>query len=391
MGKVHNIRLLILPVFFQLSVVLAMLGGNRGYLYIPFLCVFLYAILKRGSFLKKINRKEMYFFIIYFITIFFGLGVNFFRQPVVIFYFFLGIAVWIAAFLFTRNLKEYYKSSKITLLLYQIIFISAGVLKGFNNFPAVVPYEDMIPGSSANVITSFAILLQINYVIINYIVNKKTSLLTSLLTLIIAFIGYGRGSILSAMLIVVICIFTSLGLQRKFKAIISVFFILIITSFVINNYWEEINFFFTYKTKFSAGLVDDSRSLIIKTYLSLLDLPSFFAGVDYTGTLIDTQFGGNPHNTFLRAHRIFGLFYLLFIIFAPIVIILNNTKKMEILLYLSLIGVLYFRMFSEPIISPTIFDFYYFSFCLILLIKKNTYFDSNKLNKIYEKRISNLH
>lgn len=333
----------------------------------------------------------MYFFIIYFITIFFGLGVNFFRQPVVIFYFFLSIAVWIAAFLFTRNLKEYYKSSKITLLLYQIIFISAGVLKGFNNFPAVVPYEDMIPGSSANVITSFAILLQINYVIINYIVNKKTSLLTSLLTLIIAFIGYGRGSILSAMLIVVICIFTSLGLQRKFKAIISVFFILIITSFVINNYWEEINFFFTYKTKFSAGLVDDSRSLIIKTYLSLLDLPSFFAGVDYTGTLIDTQFGGNPHNTFLRAHRIFGLFYLLFIIFAPIVIILNNTKKMEILLYLSLIGVLYFRMFSEPIISPTIFDFYYFSFCLILLIKKNTYFDSNKLNKIYEKRISNLH
>ena len=381
MDKVNNIRPLILPVFFQLSVVLAMLGGSRGYLYIPFFCVFLYAILKRGSFLKKMNRKEMYFFLIYFITIFFGLAVNTLRQPIVVFYFFLGIFVWTAAFLFTRNLEEYYKSSKITLLLYQIIFIGAGVLKGFGNFPAVVPYEDMISGASANGITSFAILLQVNYVIINYIVNKKTSLITSLLTLIIAFIGYGRGSILSAMLIVIICVFISLGLRRKLKAIITLFFIVMITSFVINNYWEEINFFFTYKTKFSAGLVDDSRSLIIKTYLSLLDLPSFFAGVDYSGTLIDTQFGGNPHNTFLRAHRIFGLFYLLFIIFAPIVFILNNTKKMEILLYLSLIGVLYFRLFSEPIVAPTIFDAYYFSICFILLSKKYFYYKNEKIQQ----------
>ncbi|OYU56001.1 MAG: hypothetical protein CFE25_01790 [Chitinophagaceae bacterium BSSC1] len=316
---------------------------------------------------KKLEKNEIGFLILFTIIVFIMTSINTFFSLVTFFHFFISMLSLATAVVLTRSVNVYYLSSKWSLIAFQFIVVLYVLFKGLDNYPAVVPLENMVNESSANGITSYTILLQVNYAFVSYFVFKKLTFKTALITLFIALVSYGRGSILSALLILLLLTFSYI-IKLKGKTIVIYFLMtFILISFITQLYWNEILFFIEANTKLSAGIVDKQRSQILNEYIEKMDLWGFFFGVDYQGTSVLNEFNSNPHNSFVRAHHIFGLPYLLIIIFSPFYLIFNKDRIFKDSIFFAiLILILFFRVFSEPIVFPTLFDFYFFSIILIL-------------------------
>jgi len=84
-----------------------------------------------------------------------------------------------AAFVLTRDAEIYLAASRITLLAAQTYTCVYVLRHGIANFPLA----QMIPDSSANGVTSYMVLLQANYCLVNHAMRGRSSLLTALVTL----------------------------------------------------------------------------------------------------------------------------------------------------------------------------------------------------------------
>jgi hypothetical protein len=358
-------------VFLHALVIAAFVTASP-YIYIILGGVIGYALIRNTSIFYNLNGEEILVAIIYLATILFGVVVNFFEAPIVAYHLFMITLTLLTAVIFTRNPTIYYYSSKICLITFQIILLLFAVFKGFANFPAEVPFENMIEGASANGVTSYMVLLQLNFLLVRFFLFRKVTFITASITLIVALIGYGRGSIVSAFLILLVCVFVHYSLKNKVKFIsymlASIFFVIL----VISYYFDEIMLFLNVNTKLGAGIVDIERAQIISEYLGKINWHTFFTGADYTNTSVITEFNGNPHNSFIRAHHIFGFPYLLFVILFPFYSIFKRKGVLEIFFYTSVLLILFFRAFSEPIIFPTLFDFYFFSMFLLIIRNRST-------------------
>ena len=103
---------------------------------------------------------------------------------------------------------------------------------------------------------------------------------------------------------------------------------------------------------------------MLNAYLHKIDYFESFTGVDYSNTIIEVFYNNNPHNSFIRAHSIFGLPYLGLIFFIPGLIFIFY-KKIKYRFYVSgVLLILFFRTYAEPIMFPSLLDFYYFSILL---------------------------
>ena len=138
----------------------------------------------------------------------------------------------------------------------------------------------------------------------------------------------------------------------------------LIVLFVFGSYFDYglINDNLVGQTKFSEGLLDPYRAEIFDEYLSKLDYFSLLFGADYSGTVIATQYDGNPHISYVRTHAYYGFFGLLFVVFSPMLILLSNKKLLYKFVFLSFILFALIRALSEPLLFPTLLDFFYFSY-----------------------------
>lgn len=291
--------------------------------------------------------------------------INFPSQPIILFHFIIGLISILLATIFIQDLKVFYKSSLITLYIIQIGLIFYAVfIRGFDGFPSEIPIANIFGTSSANGITSYIIILQVLVCIVSFLQYRKIDFTPIILTIVIAIIGYGRGSIVAGLLILIISLFSVSAIKNRVILFFSVFALIILIS--VNYYYDEIKLFLEANTKISAGMVDDSRVEILEDYINKITLDTFFLGASYENTSIELKYGGNPHNSFIRAHHIFGIFYLILILI-PVVMAFLSKFVIDIFISFSLLLILYFRAFSEPIIAPTILDFYYFSIVLIII------------------------
>lgn len=364
-------------ILFHALVIFAFASG-QPLAYIPLALMFLYSFAINFKVFSTLSKVEFNVMWIYFFVVFSMGIVNFLNSPIVSFHLALSVICILMALIFTRHPTIYYRASKISLYLFQFIALGYVAFKGLKNFPLDVPFEHMIEGASANGITSYMILLQINLTIVRFLLFRKVTIYTSILTLIVALLGYGRGSIISAFLIIIINLYTFFALKSKVKFITAAFVSIFVVCSVVAYYMDEIFIFLEANTKLSAGIVDVSRSKIIREYWGEINGLTIFTGADYTETSIPLEFNGNPHNSFIRAHHIFGLPYLLFILIFPFYAIFKKKGVLEIFYYFSMLMILFFRVFSEPIIFPTIFDFYFLSmFLLIAKVSKPFQYLSN--------------
>jgi len=224
------------------------------------------------------------------------------------------------------------------------------------------PLGQVIPGSSTNGIPAYLIIFQINISLAHYLLHKKLPLLTPILTLIVCIFGIGRASILVACLIFLTSFLLNIYLVLRnrgvgWKPVIWAAVLLLIT---LSIWGPDIFDLVKRFTKLSVGLADTSRFMVVKEYLLKIDPISLITGADYTGTIIEDRYGGNPHIAFIRAHALLGLPYLMVILATPFIFLLSGRHFASSLVFFAFSCLAMLRCTVEPLMFPTLFDLFYF-------------------------------
>jgi hypothetical protein len=289
------------------------------------------------------------------------------RNELALMHYFVALVGMGCAIVFTRNLETYLLASRLSLLAAQAALAIFLLSRGITSFPL----EGLFEHSSSNGITSCLIVLQVNYSAIQYLVRRKSSLITALLTLAICIIGYGRGSILASSAIVATNLLFSAS-WRSYRAAAGALCVLAVGAVLLLAYGRDVVLFVQENTKIGAGLYDEARARMISEYTGRIHAGTLMAGADYRGTVIESEFGGNPHNSYIRAHHLFGLPYILAMILLPCLMVSRGHSFPAVAFTGCMIFILFVRCATEPILFPTPFDFYYFAICFALSRAQST-------------------
>lgn len=145
---------------------------------------------------------------------------------------------------------------------------------------------------------------------------------------------------------------------------LKIFFIIVfpVVFFVASNIGEIIDGIelMIEGSKFSGGILDEHRGLIISDYINKIDGFRLIFGTDYENTSINDWYGGNPHNSFIRVHSFYGIFGLLFVFFPVIAILISRKNSVQKFVFMVFIILALLRAVSEPIFFPSTLDFFYF-------------------------------
>lgn len=287
------------------------------------------------------------------------LPVSLLRAPAALVHYVVTLLSMAMAYLMTVDRERYLVASRVSLLAVQAAVFAYLSVRGFDNFPL----ENMIFESSSNGITSYMIILQANYSVFHFLLRRKGSLLTALLTLAICIVGYGRGSILASTFIVVINILSFVSFRHVGSALLRILGIVLVIGTIALLYTNDIALYLEANTKLGGGLYDSARERIIYDYLGKIDAVTLLTGAGYDGTSIVTEFRGNPHNSYVRGHHIFGLPYLLMLAAFPLALLAVRQRWSVKLYGAAMLVTVLFRASTEPVLFPTVFDFYFFAFC----------------------------
>lgn len=275
-----------------------------------------------------------------------------------VFHYYISVSALTAAYIMRRSLLSLLCAVRAVLYVFQFLVVYYLFRNGFDGFPL----ENIIPGSSSNGVTSYMIILQAAFSSLNYIVYRRADIFPALLTVIICFVGYGRGSVIASSLILFINIFYCL-LSSKKLFYFSMFVLLIGLIFSAGRLESEILDFVNSKTKIGSGIYDSNRMEMHSDYLSKIDGVTFFTGASYEGTSIDSKYNGNPHSSYIRAHHIFGILFLFGVCFSLVFVSFSNVAISLRVYVLSMIAVIMLRAATEPILFPSFLDVLYY--CIV--------------------------
>lgn len=275
-----------------------------------------------------------------------------------------ALFLYLSAARFTsRSINSIYDTLKIC----YYIFISCLYLQIINNLNSPSPLESFFTGTSANGISSYLIVFQIAYSLIFFLKLNRLPIFSSLNTFIVSFFCLGRSSIVVSLLILIFSLCSNQIIKKNFKKqklLLLSSILLVLTCYTFKYYYVQLSNLLFY-TRFSTGLTDPHRAIMIIDYFSKIDMKRLFLGADYINTSILNLYGGNPHNSFIRVHSFYGLAGLVSI-FIPIFFLLKS-KKLESQKKISLILISFalFRASTEPIFFPGVLDFFYFFYFLV--------------------------
>lgn len=262
-----------------------------------------------------------------------------------------------------ENINYFYKSIKYLIYIY-ISSILIYLYCTYGKYPRGYELEYFANGS-ANGVTSFLNILLAIYTSLKIKLENKNTIIITLISFYICLEGYARGSIIFVFIILLvnlIFIYYNLKIKIKLLFILSTIILAIISfPFIVELYQN---------TKLASGF-DSPRLLILNVYLEKIDLIGLFFGVSYENTIIENLYNNNPHISFIRAHNMFGLFYLLalmYLIISKIFYIIISKNFINLLILLIIFNIL-LRAVTEPILFPTLFDFL-FLYILFLSSKK---------------------
>lgn len=285
------------------------------------------------------------------------LPINGFRTPTSVLHFTIMMAGIAGALFATRNHVVYKRASFVVLALAQAIIIGFFVVRGTTGFPL----DEMLAQTSSNGITSIIICLQINLCVANMLVSRKLSFLTASITLYICIIGYGRGSILAAGLIwAVTAAYASAALGRSTRLIVGALLVATIAYVGITSYYTIFDFIES-NTKVGSGLYDDARATINQEYWSRMTGIYIIIGASFDGSIVERFFNGNPHNSYIRGHHYLGLAYILIMTAMAVRPLLTNMAIGLKGYHALMMGILLFRVSTEPILFPTPLDLIFFA------------------------------
>lgn len=280
------------------------------------------------------------------------------NDTVAVFHYYISVSALTVAYIMRRSLSSLLYAVRAVLYVFQCLVLFYLFRSGLEGFPL----ENVIPGSSSNGITSYLIVLQAAFSSLNYIVFRRADIFPALLTVIICFVGYGRGSVIASSLILFINTSYYLASSKKLFYFSGV--VLLVGLVFSAGRWEsEVLDFVNSKTKIGSGVYDSNRMEMHSDYLSKIDGVTFFTGAGYEGTSIYYKYNGNPHSSYIRGHHIFGIFFLFGIFFSLGYVWFSKVAASLRFYVLSMIAVVMLRAATEPILFPTFLDVFYY--CIV--------------------------
>lgn len=268
----------------------------------------------------------------------------------------------VVALVAVRDLDAYARAVHWVLVASQAVIIAFIATTGLQDFPL----ERFLPDSSSNGVTSYLIVLQASHCVAWHATRRRAPLITPLVTLAICVVGYGRGSIVAALALAIVSALASIPAVRPVRTTLLVLTIAIGSALLWQQYGSAVVALAESETKLGAGLQDPHRARQTREYFGRIDAVSLFIGADYRGTSIESDYNGNPHNSYIRAHHIFGLPYLAAILLLPVLAITWRHRLAPLTYSGAVLAILLGRAFTEPILFPTLLDVFYFGSCFAL-------------------------
>ncbi|RQP21616.1 hypothetical protein [Piscinibacter terrae] len=230
------------------------------------------------------------------------------------------------------------------------------------------PLGEVIEGSSTNGIPAYLIVIQVGVSLCTYLTHGRLPLISPIFTVLVAFFGYGRGSLVVAGLLFAFSAAHRLAQVRNYAlwSRLALVFCAVATILCLYLYIDVLIDLLTDYTKLGAGLLDVNRLQIWRDYSGKIDAWTLLTGADYAGTIVETERQGNPHIAFIRTHAFFGLPATVCALASPLVVFLapNRTWGSKIV-FAAFAGMAALRAASEPILFPTLLDLYYFSYLIV--------------------------
>lgn len=278
-----------------------------------------------------------------------------------IFYTFSTLATFFAAAAAMRN------DPRVILMALRVIYVAASVFVCavhyiYWGYPE--PLGMVIDGSSTNAIPSYLIVIQIGLTLSCYLVYGRLPVVTPLITAAVAFFGNGRGSLVVAAMIIAATLIFNLFLvgsagRRHQRAFVVLFAMAVVP---LSFYAEDLLELLMNYTKLSVGLADSNRLEILDQYLGKIDEWTLLVGADYSNTVIEYEYLGNPHIAYIRTHSLFGLPLTVLALISPFFVFFSRRSLSAKLVFVCFIALAALRAVSEPIFFPTLLDFFYFGY-----------------------------
>ena len=355
------IRVFTLTTAFLFLLISAPITRN-AVLLVAYVLLSLYVVLSRVRLFSGLRIRESAAIAIIGLSLTLMLPISVMRNATALIHFYVAMISLGCAYVLSRNIDAYLAASRISLIAAQLILLAYVASIGLADYPL----ENLFSHTSSNGITSALILIQVNYSTVKYLVTRRASLLTSTLTLIVCLIGFGRASILAAAAVVLVNLLFQLSWRSHWRALTTALLIASVSAAVHFAGDHDIVRLVQANTKIGAGLHDEPRERMITDYLDQIDAGTLITGASYHGTSIEAEFSGNPHNSYIRAHHIFGLPYLLSMLLLPVLLLWHREQPTLRLYSVCMLAIVLTRSFSEPLLFPTPFDFYFFAICFAL-------------------------
>jgi hypothetical protein len=260
---------------------------------------------------------------------------------------------------------------RVLLAAWRVMFVTALLLVAavlYIYWGEPEPFGLVIEGSSTNGIPAYLIIVQIGYSLAFFLQHERLPVWPTAATFAVAFFGNGRGSLVVAALLIVLTLLINLfarGQGSRVQRAAFLVFLALLGLLMLRFGGELIELVVAY-TKLSVGLVDTNRLEIWDQYAAKLDASSLLLGADYAGTVIESEYRKNPHIAYIRTHAFFGLPVTTLALLSPFLALCIRRAWGHRLVFFGFIGLAALRAASEPLLFPTLLDFFYFSYFFML-------------------------
>jgi len=242
-------------------------------------------------------------------------------------------------------------NKKVTLWVILAYLITISFIS-YSLFVLKLPANDIYEGLSRNH-AGFAVVFWTIFLLFHLKVTyNRFPIIIPLIGLIISFSLFGRTSLIVSGALLLIVFF------YNFKDNISMRIIVFTIFLVICYYlWLKFGSLLIEGTNFSEGL-DTPRWKLWGIYFQNIDFINFFTGIDLNTLPMYNQFGGNPHNSFIKFHSRVGIGSIVFIFLFFISVFKYVIAKQFYIFWLLIL--LTTRAFFDSDILIGNFDFIFF-------------------------------
>ena len=278
----------------------------------------------------------------------------------------VGLSWFVFYFNLTRFFYEYVFYFILFLTTFLFLFFDFGA-QDFNIF---------LEGSSRNVYSAIFLASAVGYTISRKYRGLRPSLFLLAVFFLVNFPLYGRSGIFFSFLLFFIVF--SLDFPRTFL----LFVVAIILSFSAIGLLSDFDFIniVLESTNFSRG-IESARFAMLEEYMSNLSGYSLLLGGDFTCLPLINEYGGNPHNAYLRLHAYWGvgLIAVFMLIFASLVYAVIDKQ----LLFASMSVLILARAFFDIVYFVNIIDFLFIPIIFYALFRPFFIRSFNKSSNVY--------